>query len=180
MQKNPFTKQQSDFQLDKKEEHARYIRNLSNVLKGKQVDKDAVKLAGDALATFVVNRWVLGMIVFLMGVQRSGGDDLRLVMNEKKSELVKDFWKNAMSSQKRKVTAISEHTVLMEEHTTNVVSSVFQQDQIVRGEYARCLGDTHVLGDNSNRSEKRQRHETTSGDGKRRTPERQVVDIKAM
>ncbi|UZO21420.1 uncharacterized protein OCT59_013813 [Rhizophagus irregularis] len=76
-----YRQQQSDFQFDKKKEHARYIRNLSNILKRKQVNETIANLAESALATF---------------------------QNEKKSQLVKDFWEGAISSQKRKVATIYE------------------------------------------------------------------------
>uniref|UniRef100_U9UAM3 Uncharacterized protein n=1 Tax=Rhizophagus irregularis (strain DAOM 181602 / DAOM 197198 / MUCL 43194) TaxID=747089 RepID=U9UAM3_RHIID len=113
-----YRQQQSDFQFDKKEEHARYIRNLSNILKRKQVNETIANLAGSALATF---------------------------QNEKKSQLVKDFWEGAISSQKRKVATIHERTALMEEHTTGVANSVFQQDQVVREKYMRRLNNTDFL-----------------------------------
>uniref|UniRef100_U9U5F1 Uncharacterized protein n=1 Tax=Rhizophagus irregularis (strain DAOM 181602 / DAOM 197198 / MUCL 43194) TaxID=747089 RepID=U9U5F1_RHIID len=47
-----YRQQQSDFQFDKKKEHARYIRNLSNILKRKQVNETIANLAESALATF--------------------------------------------------------------------------------------------------------------------------------
>jgi len=49
-----YRQQQSDFLIDKKQEHARYIRNLSNILKVKQVNETIANLAGSALATLEV------------------------------------------------------------------------------------------------------------------------------
>ncbi|CAI2195034.1 14282_t:CDS:2, partial [Funneliformis geosporum] len=136
----------SDFRCNKKDEHARYARNLSIIINNKRTHE--VMKAGNALALF---------------------------QNEKKSQFVIDFWKCVASSNKRKVTAIAEREALVEEHTNNVASSVFQQDQLLRGKYTSRLGDTDFLGDNYNRSEKRQRRvKSTDVDDERGTPERQI------
>ncbi|CAG8671705.1 1168_t:CDS:2, partial [Ambispora gerdemannii] len=118
----------ADFLLDKHREHSLYTRGLSTILNMKEASEATIKKAGNALVTF---------------------------QTEKKSQLVKEFWKSNTSSQKRKFTAVAERMALTEEHITDVVSSTFEQEQtlrdeitkqglIVRSKFAKCLEDTDL------------------------------------
>ncbi|CAG8692045.1 13609_t:CDS:2, partial [Acaulospora morrowiae] len=57
--------------------------------------------------------------------------------SEKKSDLVNEYWDSFMLLQKRKFTTIAERTALLEEHTTNVMASMFKQDLIVRDDFTK-------------------------------------------
>ncbi|CAG8452254.1 9400_t:CDS:2 [Acaulospora colombiana] len=64
--------------------------------------------------------------------------ELRLA-KEKKLPLIAEFWESVMSSEKRKMTTISERTTLLEEHATTVVKLTSQQDQIIREKFTSHL-----------------------------------------
>ncbi|CAG8652138.1 16528_t:CDS:10 [Funneliformis mosseae] len=162
----------TDFQPDKHKEHSLYTRSLSTIMNMEQASEATIKKAGNALVTF---QW--------MGLRdNSSLDGVRPAFNhphfltkigilflfffwilliphhsidEKKSQLVKEFWKSIDSSQKRKFTAVAERTALTEEHITDVVFSTFEQERtirdeitqqglIVRSKFARCLEDTDL------------------------------------
>ncbi|CAG8657091.1 13248_t:CDS:2, partial [Funneliformis caledonium] len=57
--------------------------------------------------------------------------------NEKKSQLINEFWNTVASSQKRKFTEAAERTALVEKHITNVVSSTFEREQTIREEITK-------------------------------------------
>ncbi|CAG8579013.1 67_t:CDS:2 [Paraglomus occultum] len=52
-----------------------------------------------------------------------------LAAEEKKSQSITEFWENIASAEDQRMAAMARRRVVMEEHTTNVTQSVFQQDQ---------------------------------------------------
>ncbi|CAG8605135.1 186_t:CDS:2 [Paraglomus occultum] len=109
-----YRQQYSDFQLYKQREHDRYTRSLKAILTWGQAPEAATLKAKEALA---------------------------ILEQEKKSQSIAKFWENVASVEDQRMAAIAKRRVVVEEHTTNVTQSVFQQDQFIRDKYARHLAD---------------------------------------
>ncbi|POG72127.1 hypothetical protein GLOIN_2v1477923 [Rhizophagus irregularis DAOM 181602=DAOM 197198] len=149
-----YRQQQSDFQFDKKKEHARYIRNLSNILKRKQVNETIANLAESALATF---QWtglrddssLDGITICIQPPTLPDYD--RDVMIYSSWWFCPDFSLMPLPKEYCFLLAVTNAIILLNrmkrnhKHTTGVANSVFQQDQVVREKYMKRLNNTDFL-----------------------------------
>ncbi|CAG8714677.1 9400_t:CDS:2, partial [Funneliformis caledonium] len=149
-----YRQQCSDFQPSKLAKYDRYARNLTNIINW----EGAQPLDGVTTCVQSSNTPDYSREVPLDGVtacvQSSNTPDYGQKCKEKKSMLIIEFWESATSTEKRKLTAISERTMLMEEHATAVMNLTSQQDRIIREKFTRNLENSDT---NNDRSHKRQR-----------------------
>ncbi|CAG8665311.1 6380_t:CDS:2 [Funneliformis mosseae] len=163
-----------DFQPDRKKEHARYTRNLSNILNSKQAKKTMIKKAGNVLVSFQFFGWGPTCV-----------QSPTLPDYDREVMIYGSWWFRPdsilESSQKRKFTEAAERTAVVEKHITNVVSSTFEREQtileeitkqemIVRNKFVNCLENTDLGLDVSHKRQCLQvdneyEHDSGSSDG---------------
>ncbi|CAI2195238.1 7020_t:CDS:2, partial [Funneliformis geosporum] len=102
-----YQQQCDDFTANKCVEYKRYIRNLSAIIEIEDLSETTYDLA------YVT---------------------LNAVQQEKKLELIDDFWTNAISAQKWKIEALSERSALVEELTTT--TNVTRQLADMKGDHS--------------------------------------------
>ncbi|CAG8488102.1 23485_t:CDS:2 [Dentiscutata erythropus] len=167
----------TDFTYNKAEEHDRYTYSLTKILSWKEVPTNLLAQSIKALESFQVSTVTCSLDGVAACVQSPSTPDgswevfkLRLgvvssygvaacvqspstpdgsweMFGEKRSPIVTEFWES-FTMQKRKYTAISERTTVLE-HATAVLKITSQQDQLIREGFTSTL--ENKIGDGSSK-----------------------------